>query len=177
MGEGMRKRQQHGEVRAVAHVLDVAAYILDQLGIKGQQPVSAMKLQKLCYYAYGHHLAWEERRLFPEHFEAWANGPVCPALYAKHRGRFELSPGDIKGDPTELDDGEGESVDLVLDAYGPLSAHQLSALTHQDGPWVLARRRAGAKPLERSDERLRDDEIAEYFDALASASAADGRQG
>ncbi|WP_433359512.1 Panacea domain-containing protein [Streptosporangium sp. CA-115845] len=35
-----------------------------------------MKLQKLCYYFYGYHLAWEERQLFPERFEAWANGPV-----------------------------------------------------------------------------------------------------
>ncbi len=42
--------------------------------------MSAMKLQKLCYYAYGYHLAWEERRLFPERFEAWANGP-CARSY------------------------------------------------------------------------------------------------
>ena len=48
--------------------------------------MSAMKLQKLCYFSYGYHLAWEERPLFPERFEAWANGPVSPPLYAMHRG-------------------------------------------------------------------------------------------
>jgi len=69
----------------MAQVHDAAAYILHARG-----PMSAMKLQKLCYYAYGYHLAWETRQLFPERFEAWANGPVCPDLYARHRGQFTL---------------------------------------------------------------------------------------
>jgi len=157
----------------MAHVQDVAAYILDELGKPGG--ISAMKLQKLCFYAYGYHLAWEERPLFPEPFEAWANGPVCPRLYALHRGKFLLMPGDIPGDPDALDGGERESVDLVLRAYGGLTAHQLSAMTHSQGPWVKARTRAGAGSMERSTERLDDEEIFEFFDALASADA-DGQQ-
>jgi uncharacterized phage-associated protein len=91
-----------------------------------------------------------------------------------HRGHFEVSSGEITGDPGVLDGGEWETVDIVLDAYGHLTAHQLSAMTHREGPWVLARQRAEARELERSNERLRDDEIAEYFDALASA-ASDGQ--
>lgn len=157
---------------AMAHVQDVAAYILGRQG-----PMTAMKLQKLCYYSYGYHLAWEERRLFPEPFEAWANGPVCPDLYGLHRGRFELAPGDVSGDPAALDVGERESVNLVLDAYGTLTAHQLSAMTHREAPWVNARARAGAAPLERSSVRLDDEEIFEFFDALISASSADEREG
>lgn len=145
-------------------IKDVAAYILER-----QQTMTAMKLQKLCYFAYGYHLVWEERPLFAERFEAWANGPVSPALYSLHRGRFNLAPGDIPGDPTALDDGERESVDLVLEGLGGYSAHQLSTMTHQDGPWVNARERAHAQDLERSNEELRDDEIAEFFDALTSA--------
>lgn len=50
----------------MAHVEDVAAHILERMG-----GITAMKLQKLCYYSYGFHLAWEERPLFPERFEAW----------------------------------------------------------------------------------------------------------
>jgi uncharacterized phage-associated protein len=158
-----------GEARTMAHVQDVAAYILEAAGVGG---MSAMKLQKLCYFAYGYHLAWEERQLFPERFEAWANGPVCPPLYNMHRGHFALRPGSIK--PTRegrLDPGERESVDLVLEAYGSFSAHQLSAMTHSNGPWVAARHRAGAAPLDRSNEELSDDEIFEFFDALTSADA------
>jgi uncharacterized phage-associated protein len=156
----------------MACVQDVAAYILGRLGA-----MSTMKLQKLCYFAYGYHLAWEERPLFPERFEAWANGPVCYELYDQHRGSFQVRPGEIHGDPQALDEGERESVDLVLDTYGRFSAHQLSAMTHRSGPWANARRRVGAGPLDRSSEKLRDEEIFEFFDALTSADADDRQEG
>lgn len=153
----------------MASVRDVAAYILRERG-----PMTAMKLQKLCYYAYGYHLAWEERPLFPERFEAWANGPVCPDLYMCHRGRFELKAGDVAGDPASLDEGERESVDLVLAGYADLTAYQLSAMTHREAPWVGARRRACVSAMERSREELSDAEIYEFFDA---ATAGDGEEG
>lgn len=149
----------------MARVQDVAAYILQKQG-----GMSAMKLQKLCYFSYGCHLAWEERSLFPEDFEAWANGPVCRALYDLHRGAFTIAPGGIKGDPGALDHGERESVDLVLRSYGKLTAHQLSEMTHREGPWVKARQRANVAPMERSDENLRTEDIFEYFDALTASS-------
>lgn len=153
----------------MASVIDVARYILDRLGA-----MSAMKLQKLCYYSYGYHLAWEERPLFPEHFEAWANGPVAPALYARHRGLFSVTPEDIKGDSAALDPGEKESVDLVLNSLRDFSAHQLSAMTHREAPWLRARERAGAEGLERSTEPLIKPDIHEYFDALTAADSAQG---
>jgi uncharacterized phage-associated protein len=162
-------RKEKGGDKSMASVRDVAAYILRERG-----PMTAMKLQKLCYYAYGYHLAWEERPLFAERFQAWANGPVCPDLYACHRGRFELKAGDIAGDPTVLDEGERESVDLVLAAYAELTAHQLSAMTHREPPWVCARSRARVEPMERSHEVLSDAEIYEFFDA---ATAGDGEEG
>jgi uncharacterized phage-associated protein len=153
----------------VANVLDVAAFILR---VKG--PLTAMKLQKLCYYSYGHHLAWEEKQLFPERFEAWANGPVCRELYEVHRGHLQVRPGQVQqhgGKASALTTSERESVDLVLEAYGDLTAHQLSGMTHQEPPWIKARQRAGAAPLDRSDEPLLDAEIFEFFDALTAADA------
>ena len=154
----------------MAHVQDIAAYILDKQG-----PMTAMKLQKLCYYAYGYHLAWEERQLFPERFEAWANGPVCKELYVKHRGRFQLNAGDVAGDAAALDAGERESVDLILASYGAFTANQLSQMTHQEKPWVCARARAGVAPMQRSDEPLTDEDVFEFFDALVSTTV-DGEQ-
>lgn len=150
----------------MANVQDVAAYILQKRG-----PMTAMKLQKLCYYAYGYHLAWEERPLFPERFQAWANGPVCYELYLQHRGRFNLRPGDINGDPNALDEGERESVDLILAGLGHFTAHQLSTMTHQEAPWLRARQRAGARDLERCQEILTDEDIMEFFEAMAARDA------
>ncbi|MFF0409099.1 Panacea domain-containing protein [Kitasatospora sp. NPDC004745] len=150
----------------MASVHEVAAYILLKDG-----PMSAMKLQKLAYFSYGYHLAWEDERLFPEPFEAWANGPVAPALYADHRGRYTLSAGDIDGDSEALTTDEKESIDVVLENLGNYSAHQLSeASHHKDGPWQMARDRAGARDLERSNEELRDEDIADYFGALVATS-------
>ena len=78
-----------------------------------------------------------------------------------------------RAEPAVLDAGESESVDLVLSAYGDLSAHQLSEMTHRELPWRRARERAEASDLERSTEPLLDEDIFEYFDAL-TAVAADG---
>lgn len=142
-------------------VQDVAAYILAKAA-----PMSAMKLQKLCYFAYGYHLAWEDRQLFPERFEAWANGPVVYELYDQHRGRFRLDKDSIEGDPAALDDGERESVDMILKSFDAYTAHELSAMTHQPGPWLDARQRANVADLQRSNEELRDEEIADFFGAL-----------
>ena len=68
----------------MATVHDVAAYILEHHG-----PMTAMKLQKLVFtYSQAWSLVWDEQALFPERIEAWANGPVVPALYDQHRRRF-----------------------------------------------------------------------------------------
>ena len=152
----------------MASVCDVAAYILRQRGA-----MTAMQLQKLCYYSYGYHLAWEGVRLFPQRFQAWANGPVSPALYRQHRGEFMLDPGEIPGDPSVLSSGERESIDLVLRAYGDFTAHQLSLMTHRESPWLAARARARVGSMERSTEQLRDAEIYEYFDNVTSLASSD----
>ena len=126
----------------MAHVQDVAAYILKKMGT-----ISAMKLQKLCFFTYGYHLAWEERPLFPEHFEAWANGPVCRPLYAMHRLQFSV-PGRSAGTRTHSTRASGSRSNLVLDGYGRFSAHQLSAMTHRAGPWSTPAAAPGPGPLD-----------------------------
>ena len=67
----------------MAHVVDVAAYILECLG-----SVSTMKLQKLTFYSQAYYLVEHGTPLFPEEFEAWANGPVAPDLFKRHKGEF-----------------------------------------------------------------------------------------
>lgn len=57
----------------MATALDIAKYILDRRG-----PMTAMKLQKLVYYARAWSLVWDEKPLFRSRIEAWANGPVSP---------------------------------------------------------------------------------------------------
>ncbi len=142
-------------------VLDVAAYVLASQG-----PMPALKMQKLCYYCLAWHLAWEGAPLFPEPFEAWPCGPVCPDLYRQHRGMFlvERLPG---GNPDRLDADERESVDAVLDHYGPMSEYQLVALVKSEGPWKTAR--AGLAVDERRPRQINAGALAELFESLIPA--------
>jgi uncharacterized phage-associated protein len=142
----------------MADVKDVASYILSARG-----PMSAMKLQKLCYYSQAWHLVWEDRALFDAQVQAWANGPVIPDLYRLHRGQLSVSAADIEGDPDALDAGEAGSIDTVLDFYGDMTAHQLSELTHRERPWLGAREAAGVDPMERSSAVIAQSAMQEYY--------------
>ncbi|MEV1146600.1 type II toxin-antitoxin system antitoxin SocA domain-containing protein [Micromonospora sp. NPDC049799] len=142
----------------MARVEDVAAYILSERG-----PMTAMKLQKLCYYSQAWHLVWEEELLFDSRIEAWANGPVINDLYRLHRGRFRLAEGDIPGDSARLSEDESSTVDAVLEFYGDMSAHHLSDLTHRETPWRAAREAADLAPMERGNEVIEPAAMHEYY--------------
>lgn len=138
---------------------DVAAYILDKQGV-----MSAMKLQKLCYYSRAWHLVWDEDDLFTERIEAWANGPVVRSLYGQHRREFTVAPPWAGGNPEALSPTERQTVDAVLGFYGDKSAHWLSELTHREQPWIQAR--AGLPIGARSEAEITPASMHEYYDSL-----------
>lgn len=148
----------------MATVHDVAAYILHQCG-----RMTTWKLQKLVYYSQAWNLVWEESPLFAERIEAWANGPVCPDLYERHKGKFDLSSWRY-GDPEQLSESERETVDAVLQYYGDKSAQWLSDLTHAERPWQEARR--GLREGERGNHEIPLDAMAEYYEAVTASAAA-----
>jgi uncharacterized phage-associated protein len=151
----------------VAHAEDVAAYIVGKHG----EPMTAMKLQKLVYYAYAWHLVWEERPLFDEPIQAWANGPVVPGLYEAHRGSLTVDVTTFAaGRPEDLTASEQETINAVLDAYGAKSAHELSELTHRELPWRAARRRANLGVGDRGEAPILDADMFEFYDGLTAAA-------
>ena len=137
---------------------DVAAYIIEKLG-----PISAMKMQKLVYYCQAWSLVWDDRPMFPERIEAWANGPVVPDLYKEHRGKFEISSWPT-GNGKALDQLAAETVDKVLEFYGIHNAQWLSDLTHSEDPWINARKGVPHGVLCQSEITLAA--MAEYYSAL-----------
>lgn len=122
-----------------------------------------MKLQKLVYYSQAWSLVWEERELFPEAIEAWANGPVVRELYDQHRGKFRVSSWDA-GHADALVDQERETIDAVLEHYGDKTAQELSDLTHREEPWLSARQ--GLAPRERGDRIISTASMHEYYSSL-----------
>lgn len=91
-----------------ARVVDVAEYILAQQG-----EMTAMKLHRLVYYCQAWHLVWDGVPLFDEEIQAWASGPVIPALYELHRGDFTVQSGYFYAAMRGLAEDRAKSVDLV----------------------------------------------------------------
>lgn len=151
---------------ATAH--DVAAYILTK-----RRPLSAMKLQKLVYYSQAWSTVWDDRKLFDERIEAWANGPVVPDLYQLHRGQFEIHEWP-RGDPGALNGEERATVDAVTEYYGWRNAQTLSDMTHSEDPWRLAR--GGLPDGERGNREITPASMSEYYSSLQEAEY-DGKDG
>jgi uncharacterized phage-associated protein len=154
-----QKRLHPLGVTAVS-VFSVARYILNRTG-----PISAMKLQKLVYYAQAWSLVWDESPLFNEPIEAWANGPVVPSLYTSHRGKYLVAEADYDNYSVDcLSADQRETINAVLTAYAGKSPQWLSDQTHSELPWRQAR--SGLADGERGDRVITLDSMAEYYCGL-----------
>ncbi|UAJ10682.1 Panacea domain-containing protein [Glacieibacterium megasporae] len=142
----------------MADLFDVSAYILSQTG-----PITSMKLQKLVYYSQAWSLVWDERPLFANRIEAWANGPVVPDLFQAHRGEFIIAS-EPTGRLERLSKDDRETVDGVLATYGDKSATWLSALTHNEQPWIEAR--IGLPDGERGCRPISHGALTDYYGNL-----------
>ena len=137
-------------------VFDVAKYILSEQG-----EMTAMKLEKLVYYAQAWALVWDEEPLFAEKIEAWANGPVVPLLYQMHKGFFKVSVKNIRGKISNLSANKKDTINKVLEGYGKFSAQQLIDLTHTEDPWIKARANVPAGAPCKNEITL--DSMADYY--------------
>ncbi|HFI0463197.1 TPA: Panacea domain-containing protein [Streptococcus suis] len=120
----------------MANIIDVACYILEK-----KPDMTAMKLQKLCYYAQAWSLAWDLEALFDEDFYAWPSGPVCPLLYELHKDKFIVNYHDLSSYKTDWEfcDHEIATLDAIIRDYGDEDNWWLSDLTRMEEPWKQAR--------------------------------------
>jgi uncharacterized phage-associated protein len=120
----------------------------------------------LVYLAYVKGLL-DDKKLFEEKIEAWANGPVVPSLYQwlRENGFNPISEEyftDVSIEElAKRLEGVTPLLDNVMEEYATLSAFELVALTHNDGAWSRARK--GKSPTERSDEEIKDEYILEAY--------------
>jgi uncharacterized phage-associated protein len=139
-------------------VFDVSQYILEKLGT-----LSTMKLQKLVYYCQAWSLVWDDEPLFNEEIEAWANGPVVPALYQYHRGSFAISK-IAHGNSSKLNPNQKDTIDNVLKTYSSRPAKWLIDLTHMEDPWLDARE--GLDANERGNRTISHEAMFDYYSSL-----------
>ena len=142
-----------------------------EAGNRESQPVTNMKLQKLLYFAQGHHLSLRDQELISEDAEAWTYGPVYPDVYhwLKHLGSGPIKQclkfpfGEKESSPwaapTEATDVE--FLQAIWDFYRDKSAIWLSELSHvPGGPWATAFARG-------RNSAISKEEMKRYFKAMS----------
>jgi Uncharacterized phage-associated protein len=140
----------------MATALDVARYFLSVNDEDAGEPISHLKLQKLCYYAQGFYLAIYGKPLFPDKIEAWQHGPVVRNLWDEFKqygsGRIP-QPEDF--DASVLDEETRDLLDEIFEVYGQFSALKLRNMTHLEPPWSEA--------FTRPNKRISLDSMKAYF--------------
>lgn len=116
-------------------IADYFIYIANETG----SYISNLKLQKLVYYAQAWHLAVYNAPLFEEDFEAWVHGPVIPALYYEYK-QFGWKPILKEVERPSFSQELQELLDEVTDEYFACDAFELEQMTHQEDPWIEARK-------------------------------------
>jgi uncharacterized phage-associated protein len=149
---------------------DLIAYVFAKRGIKEDNPVTQMKLQKMVYFAHGYHLAVYGKPLIEEEFEAWKFGPVIPSIYHAYKlfGSEPITDLFLISNESELEEKSlnlletaKEAIDYTWEATKNVSANTLSAWSHKVGsPWADA-----FKPNVNSIP-IRNDRIGKYFTGI-----------
>lgn len=144
-------------------VFDVASELIERSG----GSIETVKLQKLCFYAFGWYAHLTGEPLFGETFYAMPKGPVVGELLSAHATQPRVDLKKIEDqrearedEREELDAYKKAVLDAVWSAYGSASSWDLVERTHKESVWDEAwkSRRSGTK---RGD--LSRDAVIEYF--------------
>lgn len=124
--------------------------------------ITPLALQKLLYYAQAFYYALRGKFLFTEDCEAWVHGPVYTKIYSKYRMfGYEPITSNCKYD---LPEEKVSLLDAILKAFGCYNGKTLEKFTHSEMPWNKAR--TGKKDNESSNEIIKKEYIAEYFNNI-----------
>ncbi len=142
-------------------VYQIAKWFLN----KEDNKTSAKKLQKLCWYAYSWYIALTYdpevktfEYFFKEEPEAWVHGPVFRCLFEDYKyNNYEK----VKTSEDITDEETISFLERIYEVYGKFSGFQLESLTHQEKPWIEARK--GLEPLEASNNKMDIKNIVEEY--------------
>lgn len=115
--------------------MDVAEYFL--AAAPTEEPLTNLKLQKLCAYAQAVSLAYAGVTLFEEEIQAWTHGPVVPSVYTEFRenGSNAIPPRLSLGDAlAKFSETEKYILQMTWLAYGRFTAWALRDQSHWDFP-------------------------------------------
>jgi uncharacterized phage-associated protein len=139
----------------------IAEWFIANVDRESGDSITPLKLQKLVYYAQSWSLVLNDKLLFNNYFEAWAHGPVLPAVYHLYKengyNSLNVNPDYDYTIPKEVE----EVLNEVNRVYGRLSAKVLEDLTHSETPWTQAR--GGCAPEVRCNTTLDYTVIKDFY--------------
>lgn len=123
-------------------VFDVAQHFIAR---ERDQRISTVKLQKLCFYAFGWYSYQTGSALFQERFFAMQKGPVISELLSAHAQQRTITLGDLAPQfqafetaPQTFDSYTQTILEATWDYYGKFDAWTLVDMTHDEKVWVDA---------------------------------------
>jgi len=147
----------------MSRALDIANWIILYRADEMAAPVDPMSLEKLVYYAQAFHLALHGEGLFSEEMRAWRHGPVVREVYRQYCGS-SLPIDEPRGQVPSLDHETENFLIDVVQVFGGLTAFNLSDATHEEKPWLEARRGYGRG--DSSDVLIPNGSMQEYYACL-----------
>ena len=144
---------------------NIADFFLTKSGL------TPKKIQKLVYYAYSWFIALNNQSadqidniLFEEIPEAWLHGPVFPSLYSRFKS-FNWNEVPKNDENIQFENNDIMSfLNDIWNKFGTYSADELEYMTHQELPWINARRNIDSN--ESSNRKISLKDIFNYYNAL-----------
>lgn len=125
------------------------AELLAEYILLNYTPMSHLKLQKLLFYCEAYHLAYFDKPLIEEEFEAWLHGPVCREVFEIYKSKavlysdlnFEGNPEKVRSEIKNvgLSSDQHSLINDVLSTLNTWTAFELENATHNEKPWIDAR--------------------------------------
>lgn len=144
-------------------VFDIASDFVERAG--GE--IQSVKLQKLCFYAFGWYAHLTGEKLFNEQFYAMEYGPVVGELLSAH-AKKKVVTSDMIADQIDARTTVHEPIepyvktvlDAVWDTYGHVDGFKLAQYSHDEDIWAESWQR---KPEGSKRGDLYSDGIVKYF--------------
>jgi uncharacterized phage-associated protein len=143
--------------------------VLSNYILKHYGPMSHLKLQKLVYYCDAYSLAYFGKQLITDDFEAWVHGPVCRRLYDNLKDKSKLysdvaytSDGvDVDKEFSSLTSDQQSLITSILDQLSTWTSFELESSTHQEDPWINARK--GYSEADKCCVIINKNDMKEYY--------------
>ena len=147
----------------ILNCFDIANYFIFLANTSGSF-ISNLKLQKLVYYAQAWYLVNYGVPLFQEDFQAWIHGPVIPDLYQEYKAWGWKPIEKEVGEPSFCKETHN-FLEEVAEVYFSCDAYELERMTHQEAPWIIARK---GLPIDApSNETISKESMKMYYSVRA----------